>query len=268
MKLLIFAAFIGLAAAQCATKPDPVPVLDLNATIPIGFSSPGFNFSDEAGSAYPDDIRCEWRITNDDPSLVLQLSFANFSLETCTNCDCDFIKVYDGPTPDEANRLLTWCSDFPPDAVTASGQQMYVVFESNDYATDDTGFLARAGFPIDSNACEADRPDVIDAPEPGFFYTVNYPDNYRNNLECSWLFRAPVGQRTEVSFYNFDVENCCNCDWLEIYNGNSATARRMGHWYSTELPARMWSAGEEMFWRFSTDLSVRQTGFFGFYRFV
>jgi hypothetical protein len=51
-------------------KPEPVVPLELNATLPVGFSSPGFNISDP-DSRYPENIRCEWLITNYDPNQVI-----------------------------------------------------------------------------------------------------------------------------------------------------------------------------------------------------
>ncbi|KAK2138507.1 hypothetical protein LSH36_2906g00001 [Paralvinella palmiformis] len=47
-------------------------------------------------SRYPENIRCEWLITNYDPNQEIEIGFANFSLETCTACDCDYLKVYAG----------------------------------------------------------------------------------------------------------------------------------------------------------------------------
>ena len=83
----------------------------------------------------------------------LQLGFFNFSVEGCSDCSCDVVKVYNGTSADEANLLKTLCGslgDIVPDPTSVSGADLYVTFDSNDYATNDRGFLARVGYVIDN----------------------------------------------------------------------------------------------------------------------
>lgn len=90
---------------------------------------------------YPDNQQCTWYITAPHASLHVKLSFNNFHLEDCKNCECDSLTVYD-VTKDKRNVTLgTFCGNRNPGTLYSSGRYMIVVFKS-DNGDSQSGFLA------------------------------------------------------------------------------------------------------------------------------
>ena len=58
-----------------------------------------------------------------------------------------------------------------------------------------------------------------------------------------------------------DIENCCNCDSVEVFDGQSYTDVRLGSFFSNEHPPTIFSSTESLFIRFSTDQSIVGQGF-------
>lgn len=52
----------------------------------------------------------------------------------------------------------------------------------------------------------------------GKIHTPNWPLNYSENLDCTWIINTPPGTQMELQIEIFDVEMARNCsnDWLEI----------------------------------------------------
>nr|XP_018672214.2 uncharacterized protein LOC100175611 [Ciona intestinalis] len=53
------------------------------------------------------------------------------------------------------------------------------------------------------------------------FTSPNYPRDYDSNTNCWWLITAGVGHVVNITFGNFDTEQCC--DVLELYNYEDLT---------------------------------------------
>ena len=45
----------------------------------------------------------------------------------------------------------------------------------------------------------------------GQFSSPQHPETYANNLDCEWVIRVPQGDRIEIDFLSFDLENHGNC---------------------------------------------------------
>ena len=73
------------------------------------------------------------------------MSFSDFSLEECIDCNCDFVAAYDGSTIEdpEVGRV---CGGTPSD-LQVDGTQMLVRFVS-DASTEFAGFRASNTFPM------------------------------------------------------------------------------------------------------------------------
>lgn len=52
----------------------------------------------------------------------------------------------------------------------------------------------------------------------GKINTPNWPANYTEDLDCTWVINTPPGTQMELQVEIFDVEATRNCssDWLEI----------------------------------------------------
>uniref|UniRef100_A0A3Q2G2M8 CUB and zona pellucida-like domains 1, tandem duplicate 1 n=1 Tax=Cyprinodon variegatus TaxID=28743 RepID=A0A3Q2G2M8_CYPVA len=58
----------------------------------------------------------------------------------------------------------------------------------------------------------------------GTFESPNYPNNYQNNLDCTWYIR-PGHQFIRLQISDLDTE-CC-CDPVDVYDGHSTSSRRV-----------------------------------------
>lgn len=67
----------------------------------------------------------------------------------------------------------------------------------------------------------------------------------------------------EFSFFLFQLETSQNCifDYLEIYDGESDTANRLGKLCGSETPDTIESSGPQLFLRFHSDSSGELKGF-------
>ncbi|XP_048047210.1 deleted in malignant brain tumors 1 protein-like isoform X2 [Megalobrama amblycephala] len=55
----------------------------------------------------------------------------------------------------------------------------------------------------------------------GLFSSPNYPSYYHDNAYCVWYLSAQQGQRIFLSFVDVQLERCCNCDYISVYDGSS-----------------------------------------------
>ena len=71
------------------------------------------------------------------------MAFLNFTLETCTDCECDSFSAYDGED-DEFPLIGTACGNVVPQPFRSTFNTMFVVFESDGQRQYD-GFTALYG---------------------------------------------------------------------------------------------------------------------------
>ena len=100
------------------------------------------------------------------------------------------------------------------------------------------------------------------------FYSPNYPGNYPNYKDCSWLIEAPVGHYIYLSIYEFNLEGGSSCpfDFLDIYDGNSSSSPLIIRACGYRSPWSLYSSSRFFYLRFRTDSSVIDSGFAAFCR--
>jgi len=53
----------------------------------------------------------------------------------------------------------------------------------------------------------------------GTLQSLNYPNNYPNNKDCTWIISVPTGQQIKLNVTDFSLEGykrLCHYDYLEI----------------------------------------------------
>ncbi|KAL0221863.1 hypothetical protein RCL1_001717 [Eukaryota sp. TZLM3-RCL] len=85
--------------------------------------------------------------------------------------------------------------------------------------------------------------------------------NYRNNANCGWVISPDLAQGEQIilQFSALDMEN--GFDFVDVYDGNSLNAPRVGSFTGSNLPSPVVSSGDSLFVRFRTDGSVTRRGF-------
>ena len=108
-------------------------------------------------------------------------------------------------------------------------------------------------------------PSVISSPA--------HPDNYHNNLNCTWVIEAPADQVVEIKFQSLTLESHRDCrfDWIAVFEGHQVNqSHLLGRFcgnFTYQLP-RLKSKGSRALVQLRTDWSVSHGGFIAAVRFT
>lgn len=103
----------------------------------------------------------------------------------------------------------------------------------------------------------------------GVIESPNFPNNYPHNRNCTWTIAAPLGNRINLTFSHFDVEQHgsqdssalapvnCMYDFVEVRQPNGTLGRFCG----SSLPPELGSTQDKVMIQFMSDLSVAHNGF-------
>jgi hypothetical protein len=219
-------------------------------------------FTDSGGDAgeYGNDQRRTLTLTPATPGQRVRVSFREFRLED----DYDFLSIYDGANA--SARLIgryTGTAAIPQITATNAAGQLTFVFESDESVTE-TGWVAAVSCvaaPATTNSVAMSNGGQL-ALCSGTFTDDGGANPYRNNLNLvQTLVPTAANQRVRLSFTVFDLEN--SYDFLEVYDGSSTAATRLGRYTGTTLPPVLTAsnAAGALTLRFTTDGSVVRPGF-------
>ncbi|XP_069067650.1 cubilin [Pleurodeles waltl] len=204
---------------------------------------------------YPNNQNCSWIITAQEPFNHVTLSFTDFDIENRNrNCSSDFVEILDGDNLD-APLEGRYCGASLPHPVTSFSNSMVVKFVSNSAYTA-KGF--HATYAASSSACGGTF-----HMERGAFNSPGYPDSYPLNVECVWNILSSPGNRLQLSFINFNLQEDEHCahDYLEVREGNN-TGFLVGRFCGAALPDNITSIFGHILWmKFVSDGSISGSGF-------
>ncbi|KAH3692443.1 hypothetical protein DPMN_194284 [Dreissena polymorpha] len=237
-----------------------------NASYKANTGGCGGNHSMKSGSIvsknypgpYPPNTDCEWLITVEDRHVV-ELTFADFDVETAENCTFDYVAVYDG-TSTAAPELLRHCGNsLPlPSKYRSHGNSMYIRMRTD-------GTISHRGFKADYvTGCGGTKSETPDGVLEGDLVSPGYPGNYPRSSNCSWLIQAADStDRVTLTFTHMDTENSRNCssDYVLVRDGIDEGARVIGQYCGRTTPPAITSQGSALFVTFVSDYSNENSGF-------
>lgn len=94
----------------------------------------------------------------------------------------------------------------------------------------------------------------------GSFSSPNYPGYYYDNAYCVWQLRASSDQNIYLTFTYLQLENCCSCDYISVYDGPSVSSRFLGK-VCNNSQSTFHSSSNYLTVLFRTDSSVVGRGF-------
>ncbi|KAM6162076.1 cubilin isoform 2-T2 [Erethizon dorsatum] len=203
---------------------------------------------------YPHNQNCSWIIQAQPPFNHITLSFTNFELQQSRGCTRDFIEILDGSNSDAPLRGR-YCGSSMPHPITSFSSALTLRFIS-DSGGSYAGFHAL--YVASTSACGGNFHMA-----EGIFETPGYPDIYPPNSECVWNIISSPGNRIQLSFISFQLEDSQDCskDFVEIREGN-ATGPLVGRYCGSSLPHNYSSITEHLLWiRFVSDGSYSSIGF-------
>ncbi|XP_072171274.1 protein SpAN-like [Diadema setosum] len=97
--------------------------------------------------------------------------------------------------------------------------------------------------------------------EDGEITSPNYPSNYDNHEDCTWLIEGAPGATVTLTFVDMDIEShsTCNYDAVEVRTGDVSSPGLK--FCGTTLPGEQVSTGNQLLVAFTSDYSVTRRGF-------
>ncbi|CAK6953084.1 deleted in malignant brain tumors 1 protein isoform X2 [Scomber scombrus] len=94
----------------------------------------------------------------------------------------------------------------------------------------------------------------------GTFSSPNYPSYYHDNAYCVWQLKGSFDQRIYLAFTFLQLDNCCHCDYISVYDGPSVHSQYLGKVCNNSMSS-FYSSSNYMTVVFRTDSSVVGRGF-------
>ncbi|XP_061714224.1 cubilin-like [Cydia pomonella] len=214
--------------------------------------SPSFN------GTYLHNLICDYKIQTG-PETKIRITFLSFALERSIHCRYDYLKIYDGPSPD--SRLYgKFCGNtYPKTPFISSSNSIFIKFHT-DYNVASEGFKI-----IYESVCQ----HTIFG-DSGVIKSPSYPNNYPANRVCEYVIHTIPGKAIILTFQDFNLEEIgdnCRYDNVEIRDGPDVNATSMGRYCggSEHMPPTLISTHNFMYIRFSSDMSLSGTGFYANY---
>lgn len=214
---------------------------------------------------YPDYTRCVWHISIPASNQHIKLTFNTFQLESCLDCQCDFVEILD-VIGNIHTSLGKFCGSSLPGPFFSSKQALKVVF-SSDHGNGFSGFTATYSSVLPGAVCRNATSLVTSV---GTVHSPEFPSrNYPNNVDCIWEITAPYRTRIIFKFLSMSIQSCgrmgtsefCSCDYVEVRDGANSSARLLGTFCGTNNTDAIYSSGQHLWVRFRSDDAVADSGF-------
>ncbi|XP_030235031.1 deleted in malignant brain tumors 1 protein isoform X6 [Gadus morhua] len=184
------------------------------------------------------------------------------------SCSCDYSCQYYGNCCYDYNSQCSY-NTFATDVTTAQESCRYNCGNhlgscSCDYSCQYDGNCC---YDYYSQCYNTASPDVTTGPPcggslsiSGSFSSPGYPGNYHDNSHCVWQLRASNDHKIYLSFIDLQLENCCSCDYVAVYDGPSVNSQPLGKLCNNTLNFFQ-SSSTYLTVLFRTDGSVTGRGF-------
>uniref|UniRef100_A0A673AMU3 Cubilin n=1 Tax=Sphaeramia orbicularis TaxID=375764 RepID=A0A673AMU3_9TELE len=208
-------------------------------------------------TTYPHGANCTWFI-NVSPGNLIRLSFDSFNLEYHSNCNFDYVEIYDNGTVQSGRLIGRYCGNSVPPSITSTDNLLTLLFVSDSS-------LAVEGFSATYVSINAttDCSETFTS-STGMFFSPNYPDYYPNNRDCIFKITVQVNMQILLNFTDFNLEGtapACTYDFVEIRDGGYDTSPLIGKFCGDQSPPVLVSHSNRLWVRFRSDSTVTRRGF-------
>uniref|UniRef100_A0A914UPI7 C-type LECtin n=1 Tax=Plectus sambesii TaxID=2011161 RepID=A0A914UPI7_9BILA len=174
-------------------------------------------------SNYPNNAQCLYNIILS-PSAVVHLHINDIYTEAC----CDFLNIYNGPSnsyPLLARCAGQSCSSGLVDFYSSSNAMtlQFVSDPSVNYRGFNVSFSPFYQTTTLPSITSTIQPNcaTYNGTSSGEFFSLNYPSNYNNNLNCAYILNALSGRVPSIYFRRFQTEY--GFDTLSFYDDSAVT---------------------------------------------
>ncbi|XP_070571260.1 CUB domain-containing protein 2-like [Ptychodera flava] len=195
---------------------------------------------------YGNNVYCIWTFTNEDGGQI-QIHFHHFQTEAFY----DYLQIGNGTLPGP-NASMHYGNNIP-ETFQSYGYEAWMTFRSDDIVSG-SGFLATVSA---TDECKYEyklnQADEITITSP------NYPYNYHENIECTWIITTnTVWGRIGLFFNSFDTE--LYYDTVSFGSGTTPNYD-IGFHHGDDIPENYTTTGGEVWIAFDSDYSVVGKGF-------
>ncbi|KAG9268325.1 CUB and zona pellucida-like domain-containing protein 1 isoform X1 [Astyanax mexicanus] len=95
----------------------------------------------------------------------------------------------------------------------------------------------------------------------GFLSSPNYPNYYHDNAYCVWRLSALPGEKIFLSFVDLELQDCCGCDYVNVYDGSTTASPLLGNLCFNSGLQDFHSSSSYLTVLFRSDYSVVARGF-------
>ncbi|XP_071514687.1 cubilin-like [Panulirus ornatus] len=197
--------------------------LGCGATLQVNQEGSGELVSTHYPDLYSLGLNCSWHLVAPSGNRI-HLHVVHLDLHSNfwdnTNCTAGNLGVRDGGQLDSP-AIGIYCGEAPPRTIFSSSEYLTVTLFSR-YGLH-TSF--RAVYSVMTSACGGDLTSVM-----GELASPHYPEPYPNEADCEWSIIAGPGNRVQLNFEVFDLENSdnCNLDYVEVHE-KDPTGRLLLH---------------------------------------
>ncbi|XP_078542156.1 embryonic protein UVS.2-like [Lissotriton helveticus] len=208
-------------------------------------------------SSYPNNVNCVYLIRV--PSNKILLQFDAFDLQSSSNCDSDYLTIYDGDSKAAPVLISKACGTGQLQPFMSSGNEMLL-----EFVTD--GSITASGFKASYSSVKCGGTFTS---SDGTVSSPNFPNNYDSNMDCGYYITAPAGSKVSLTFTSIALEPnpTCNADSLSIFDGAKTTSPLIGKYCKSMPVAPVTSTGSSLLLQFHSDGSLNMKGFQATYTF-
>ncbi|GAB1597689.1 hypothetical protein Ahia01_000045500, partial [Argonauta hians] len=195
-------------------------------------------------------IKCVWEI-NVQENTQIQLNVTDFGLFASRRCGDSYLEIRHGSY--EFSPLAgRYCGDSIPPLILSHHNHLRITL-MNKFSTQRKGF--KILYDSLTRGCGGElyaQAATIESP--------HYPQPYYHRAECIWHIKVAQGSHIRLFFFDFQIENSCSFDYLEIRDPNQYGVS-LGKFCGDKRPPTITSLSNQLFIKFKTDLSVSYRGF-------
>ncbi|XP_035743302.1 cubilin-like [Vespa mandarinia] len=203
--------------------------------------------------AYSRNAECIWRIAVAAGNTV-ELVIIDLDLEDHAKCRYDYVEIFEGTS--RTRNVERYCHTHPS-----------IINTKSNIVT----IRFRSDFTISARGFHIKYETVCHNTVRGFWGVIespNFPNKYEHSINCSWMINAPIGNKINLTFSHFNLEqigeqDSCHYDYLEIKQGsNNQSNSELGKFCGSDnLPPKIHSTEHQVFINFFTDDYVTNNGF-------
>ncbi|XP_075972136.1 cubilin [Anticarsia gemmatalis] len=209
---------------------------------------------------------CEWTIKVR-PGRTIQLNFIQFNITNKNEDKCAHFVVLRNGDSMEAPLLESgkYCGyeHEKKDNIATSSNSLFVRYTSETHRYPFVYQSFRIYYQEKNDECGSTSTLTTDH-KWEIISSPSYPNPPTPYSDCVWIFSGPPGEIIRIDFLDrFDLDNTDDCvgEVVEIRDGSSNLAPRIGQRFCGEKPGTIKSTGNTIYIKYSTQLAEPRNGF-------